>query len=63
MASSVSHDTSQVEHTKERNDIDSENKSVKWNANHQNHLTVCFYMLVFLHVIVVLPYSKKTFLA
>ena len=32
--------TSQVEHTKKYNNIDSENKFLKLNANHQNHLTV-----------------------
>ena len=26
--------------------VDSESKSVKRNANHQNRLTVCFYMLL-----------------
>ena len=33
--------TSQVECTKKHNSIDGENKSVNWNAGHQNHLTVC----------------------
>ena len=47
MVSSVLRITSRVEHTKKRNSIDSENKSVKWNANHQNRLTVCFYMLLY----------------
>ena len=37
--------TSQAEHTKKRNTIDSESKSVKRNADHQNRLTVYFYML------------------
>ena len=46
MVSSVLRITSQVEHTKKRSSIDSESKSVKQNANHQNHLTVCFYMLL-----------------
>ena len=46
MVSSIVHITSQVEHTKERNGIDSESKSEKRNAHHQNHLTVCFYMLL-----------------
>ena len=36
---------SQVELTKKHNSIDSENKSVKRNTNHQNRLTVCFYIL------------------
>ena len=45
MVSSVLSNTSQVEHTKKSNNIDSENKSVKRNAGHQNHLAVCFYML------------------
>ena len=45
MVSSVLGNTSQVEHLKKRNSIDSENKSVKRNAGHQNHLTVCFYVL------------------
>ena len=51
--------TSHVEHTKECNGIDSENKSVKRNADHQNCLAVCF----FLHVTVIQPYIKKMFLA
>ena len=46
MVSSVLRITSQVEHTKKRNSIDSESKSVKRNADHQNRLTVCFYMLL-----------------
>ena len=46
MVSSVLRITSQVEHTKKHSSIDSESKSVKQNANHQNHLTVCFYMLL-----------------
>ena len=37
--------TSQVEHTKECDGIDSESRSVKQNADHRNGLTVCFYML------------------
>ena len=45
MVSSILRNTSQVEHIKKRNGIDSENKSVKRNAGHQNCLTVCFYML------------------
>ena len=53
MVSFILHITSQVEHTKKCISIDSESKSVKQNADHQNRLTVCFYML--------LPYSKKTF--
>ena len=56
MAPSILRITSQVEHTKERNGIDSENQFVKWNTNHQNHLTMCFYMLVWYTV---LPYGKK----
>ena len=46
MVSSVLRITSQGEHTKKRNSIDSESKSVKRNADHQNRLTVCFYMLL-----------------
>ena len=46
MVSSVLRIASQVEHTKEHNSIDSESKSVKRNVNHQNHLAVCFYMLL-----------------
>ena len=46
MVSSVLRITSQVEHTKKRNGIDSESKSVKQNADHQNRLAVCFYMLL-----------------
>ena len=46
MVSSVLRITSQVEHTKERNSIDSESKSVKQNADHLYHLTVCLYMLL-----------------
>ena len=37
---------SQVEHTKKCNSINSESKFVKQNTDHQNHLTVCFYMLL-----------------
>ena len=44
--SSVLHITSQVEHTKKHNSIDGESKSVKENADHQNRLTVCSYMLL-----------------
>ena len=47
MVSSILRITSQVEHTKKRNSIDSESKSVKQNADHQNRLTVCFYMLLY----------------
>ena len=46
MVSSILYITSQVEHIKERNGIDSESKSVKQNTNHQNRLTVCSYMLL-----------------
>ena len=46
MVSSVLCIMSRVEHTKKRNSIDSESKSVKRNADHQNRLTVCFYMLL-----------------
>ena len=42
MVSSILRITSQVEHTKNCNSIDSESKSVKRNADHQNRLTVCF---------------------
>ena len=54
MVSSVLRIMSQVEHTKKRNSIDSESKSVKRNVDHQNCLNS-----VFLHVTLVLPYSKK----
>ena len=54
MISSVLCNTSQVEHTKKHNSIDSENKSVKQNAGHQSCLTV------FLRVTLVLIYSEKT---
>ena len=57
MVSAILHIASQVEHTKKRNNIDSESKSVKRNADHQNRFTV------FLSVTLLLPYSKKTFLA
>ena len=48
MVSSILHITSHIEHTKEHNGIDStsESKSVKQTADHQNRLTVCFYMLL-----------------
>ena len=46
MVSSVLRIMSQVEHTKKRNSIDSESKSVKQNADHWNRLTACFYMLL-----------------
>ena len=59
MAPSILRITSQVEHTKEHSGIDSESQSVKWNANHQNHSTMCFYMLLWYTV---LPYGKKTFM-
>ena len=45
MVSSVLRNTSQVERTKKHSRIDSENKSGKRNTGHQNHLTVCFYVL------------------
>ena len=45
MVSSILRNSSQVEHTKKCNSIDSENNSVKRNAGHQNRLTVCFYVL------------------
>ena len=47
MVSPALHITSQVKHRKKHNSIDSERKSVKRNANYQNHLTVCFYMLFY----------------
>ena len=47
MVSSISLIMSQVEHTKKRNSIDGESRSVKRNADHQNRLTVCFYMLLY----------------
>ena len=47
MVSSILRIMSRVEHTKKRNSTDSESKSVKRNANHQNHLTVCFYILLY----------------
>ena len=46
MVSSILRITSQVEHTKKRNSIGIESKSVKRNANRQNRLTVCFYILL-----------------
>ena len=46
MVSSVLRITSQIEYTKKCNSIDRESKSVKQNAEHQNCLTVCFYMLL-----------------
>ena len=46
MVSSVLLITSQVEHTKKCNNIDGESKFVKQNTNHQNRLTVDFYMLL-----------------
>ena len=57
MVSSVLRVASQVEHTKKRNSIDSESKSVKRNSDHQNRFNS-----VFLHVTLVLPYGKKMFL-
>ena len=47
MVSSILRISSQVEHTKKRNSIDSESKYVKRNSDHQNHSTVCFYMLLY----------------
>ena len=46
MVSSILRITSQVEHTKKCSSIDSESKFMKRNTDHQNHLTVCFYMLL-----------------
>ena len=46
MVSSILHIMSQNEHTKEQNNIDSKRKSMKQNIDHQNRLTVCFYMLL-----------------
>ena len=46
MISSVLCIASQVKHTKKRNSIDSESKSVKQNDDHQNRLIACFYMLL-----------------
>ena len=57
MVSFVLHITSQVEHTKKHSSIDSESKSVKRNADHQNRSTVYFYI----HVTLVLPYGEKTY--
>ena len=37
---------SQVKHTGKHSNIDSKNKSVKQNADNQNHLMVCFYMFL-----------------
>ena len=45
MVSSILRNTSQLKHTKKRNTIDSENKSVKRNTGHQNRLTVRLYVL------------------
>ena len=57
MVSSGLRITSQVEHTKKYNSIDSESKSVKQNADNQNRLAMCFFMLL------LLPYSNKILLA
>ena len=46
MASSILHITSQVELTKKCSNIDSKNKSVKYNTYHQNDVTMCLYMLL-----------------
>ena len=46
MVSSILRIMLQVEHTKKCNSIDSESKSMKWNTDHQNRLTVCLYMLL-----------------
>ena len=46
MVSSILHIMLQVEHTRKHNSIDSENKSVKHNTNHNNHLMMDFYMLL-----------------
>ena len=45
MVSSTLHNMSQAERTKKCSRIDSENKSVKRNTDHQNRLTVCFDVL------------------
>ena len=42
MVSSVLCTTSQVEHTKKHNSIDSESKFVKQHANQQNHFNIVF---------------------
>ena len=46
VVTSILHIMSQVEQTKKCNSIDSQSKSVKQNANYQNRLIVCFYMLI-----------------
>ena len=57
MVSSILRITSQVEHTKKCNDNDSESKSeMKCQSSESINS-------VFLHVTLILPYSKKTFLA
>ena len=57
MVSSGLRITSQVEHTKKYNSIDSESKSVKQNADNQNRLAMCFFMLL------LLQYGNKILLA
>ena len=47
MVYSILRITSQVEHTRKHNSIDSEKKSVKRNTSHQNHLTVYFHTLLY----------------
>ena len=44
--------TSQDEHTGKCNSTDGKNKSVKWNADHQTHLTVYF-------TVYIVPYKMK----
>ena len=46
MVSSILRIMSQVKHKKKRNSSDNKSKSVKQNADHQNRLTVYFYMLL-----------------
>ena len=46
MVSSILRIMSQVEHTKEQHSIDSKRKSMEQNTDHDNRLTVCFYMLL-----------------
>ena len=58
MVSSVLLLTSQVEHGRKCNSIDSENKSVKWNTNHHKCLMVCFYMLLYCYSTVKLAWTE-----
>ena len=46
MVSFILRITSRGELTKKHNSTDSESKSMKRNADYQNRLTVCFYVLL-----------------